>query len=182
MNKKNRRTIILPSFQLRLTGFLALVVVIGSLFHGFFIHSITAKEVGEAFVSEGDTLSYTWEVMRPAVLVTNGISVIFLCLLLFIQTVIITHRMMGPMTKISGRLKEISDGKLSSAPVKLRRGDEGKMLSDAVNRMQGFMFDKFTAIKAIRDSLESETSPDIEKLRASLDAIISDIQLKKPEA
>ena len=123
-NVSRTHYLVLPSYQIRLVAFLVLIMLIGSLLHGLFLYRITARNIEEGFFSAHNRLRSTWEILKPAVVVTNGLSFLLVSLTFLLVTILLTHRLVGPMFKIAGRLKELANGRFDLAPVRLRRGDE----------------------------------------------------------
>ncbi|HNW35472.1 MAG TPA: hypothetical protein PKM25_11105 [Candidatus Ozemobacteraceae bacterium] len=169
--------LVLPSYQVRLILFLMLIMLIGSLFHGFFLYKITARGIEEGFFSAHNRLRSTWEILKPAIVVTNGLSFLLVSLAFLFVTLLLTHRLVGPMFKIAGRLRELAAGRLDLAPVKLRRGDEGQLLSDAVNELQDGLRKRFSTLASLRGKLAMGVKVSEEQLVDALDTALRDVRL-----
>ena len=177
MDKKSRKHyLILPSYQIRLVAFMSLVLFIGSILHGFFLYRITSKNIQEGFLSAHNRLRSTWEILKPAIIVTNGLSFLLMSVMLLILTIFISHRLIGPMFKVAGQLKKISAGNLQHASLRLREGDEGQVLCEAVNELQDKYRQRFIKLRKLRVSL-NEGKPDPEQLKTQIDDILSEIEL-----
>ncbi|GAB4274589.1 MAG: hypothetical protein Kow0029_15080 [Candidatus Rifleibacteriota bacterium] len=156
MSKANRKHyLILPSYQLKLVGFMSLVVFIGSILHGFFLYRITSKNIQEGFLSAHNRLRSTWEILKPAIIVTNGLSFLIISIFLLIITIFISHRIIGPIFKISGHLRKISVGCLNLPALRLRKGDEGEVLCEAVNELQDKYRQRFVRLKKLKASIDN---------------------------
>ncbi|MBP5470694.1 MAG: hypothetical protein J6Z11_15790, partial [Candidatus Riflebacteria bacterium] len=94
--------LILPSYQLRLVVFMALVVMIGSFVHIGILNYITTKNLSEYFSQA--QIEQVWNTLRPAIVITNIFSFIILCLLLIILAIFVTHKLIGPMLKVTGHI------------------------------------------------------------------------------
>jgi len=176
-NTARTHYLVLPSYQVRLILFLVLIMLIGSLFHGFFLYKITARGIEEGFFSAHNRLRSTWEILKPAIVVTNGLSFLLVSLAFLFVTLLLTHRLVGPMFKIAGRLRELAAGRFDLAPVKLRRGDEGQLLSDAVNELQESLRKRFSALASLRDKLSMGVKVPEEQLAEALDTALRDVRL-----
>lgn len=169
--------LILPSYQLRLVGFLAVFLFIGSIIHGFFLYSITAKSVEDGFLSAHNRLRSTWEILKPAIILTNGVSFCLLTLVFFVAGILISHRLIGPLFKITRRIREMSLGKLDFPPVKLRKGDEGQSLSDAVNRLQDSVRDRFKVIRELKRQWDNGYKPPETEIKSAIENALKNLEL-----
>ncbi|HNX75000.1 MAG TPA: hypothetical protein PLM07_05440 [Candidatus Rifleibacterium sp.] len=182
MSKQSRKHyLILPSYQIRLVAFMSLVIFLGSILHGFFLYRITSKNIQEGFLSAHNRLRSTWEILKPAIIVTNGLSFMLMSIMLFILTVFISHRLIGPMFKVAGQLKKISAGKLQESALRLRDGDEGQVLCEAVNELQDKYRQRFIKLRQLRSSLDAG-KPDAEQLKKTVDEILNEIELDETRA
>ena len=174
--------LILPSYQMRLVGFLILVMFIGTLVHGFFLYRITAKTVEQGFFSAHNRLRSTWEILRPAIVVTNGLSFLLISLSLLLVTIFTSHRLIGPIFKIASRVRQLSSGRFDLAPVKLRKGDEGQILSDAVNELQESMTSRFSLLAETKALFDQGKKPSDEQIQNALDTALKDLKFQPKEA
>lgn len=171
--------LVLPSYQIRLVGFMTVIMFFGALVHGYFLFRITSKDVGDSFLSAHNRLRSTWEVLKRPIIVTNGLSFIIVSISFVLISILISHRLIGPMFKIASRIKDMTLGRFDLDPVKLRKGDEGKILSDAVNRLSDDMNMRFSALKKLRDDIEKARVSDMGAIVQNMDAIMKDIKLRK---
>ncbi|MBF0501832.1 MAG: hypothetical protein HQM09_16970 [Candidatus Riflebacteria bacterium] len=169
--------LILPSYQLRLTAFLILLLFIGSFIHGFFLYRITARGIEDGFLSAHNRLRSTWEILKPAVVITNGLSFLLLSLSFGITAIFISHRLVGPLFKIQGRIKELAKGRLDLEPVKLRKGDEGVPLGEAINELQATVRDRFLMVADLRSRINGKTPPPVDEIARELDRALKDLSL-----
>lgn len=157
MSKANRKHyLILPSYQLKLVGFMSLVVFIGSVLHGFFLYRITSKNIQEGFLSAHNRLRSTWEILKPAIVVTNGLSFLLITIFILIITIFISHKIIGPIFKIAGHIKKLSSGSLNLPALRLRKGDEGAVLCESVNELQDKFRQRFVRLKKLKENIDSE--------------------------
>ncbi|HAE39839.1 MAG TPA: hypothetical protein DCG57_14610 [Candidatus Riflebacteria bacterium] len=177
MDKHTRKHyLILPSYQIRLVAFMALVVFVGSILHGYFLYQITSKNIQEGFLSAHNRLRSTWEILKPAIIVTNSLSFLLISVFLLIVTVFISHRLIGPMFKVAGHLRRISSGKLDQSSLRLREGDEGQVLCEAANELQDKYRQRFIRLRNLRASIDQDklSSPQI---AAQIEEILKDIEI-----
>lgn len=182
MSKHARKHyLILPSYQIRLVAFMSLVVFFGSILHGFFLYRITSKNIQEGFLSAHNRLRSTWEILKPAIIVTNGLSFMLMSVMLLILTVFISHRLIGPMFKVAGQLKKISSGQLHQASLRLRDGDEGQVLCEAVNELQDKYRQRFLKLRQLRTELHAGKA-DTAHITNQIDDILNEIELDDKQA
>ena len=156
-----------------------LVVFLGSILHGFFLYHITNKNIQEGFLSAHNRLRSTWEILKPAIIVTNGLSFLIMSIFLLIITIFISHRIIGPMFKISGHLKKVSAGKLHLSALRLRKGDEGQLLCDAVNELQDHYRQHFVKLRKIETDIATGKLKDTDEIQHSLNDVLHHIELEK---
>lgn len=173
MNTKRsiKHFFILPSYQLRLVVFLALVVIIGSVFHIIALNYFMAKNLSEHFSQE--QLEQIWETLKPSIVLTNSVGCILLIIFLVILAVLISHKLAGPMLKITGHVNKLASGLLPKNDLKLREGDEGQQLCDAVNKVQNNMKSTYEKLKELRESANDET------VKQKLSEILDEVEVEK---
>ncbi|PKL42474.1 MAG: hypothetical protein CVV42_20785 [Candidatus Riflebacteria bacterium HGW-Riflebacteria-2] len=177
MDKQTRKHyLILPSYQIRLVAFMSLVVFVGSILHGFFLYQITSKNIQEGFLSAHNRLRSTWEILKPAIIVTNSLSFLLITVFLLIVTVFISHRLIGPMFKVAGHLRRLSSGKLEQSSLRLREGDEGQVLCEAVNELQDKFRQRFVRLRKLKTSIAQDNLSSAQ-IVAQIDGILNEIEI-----
>lgn len=177
MSKQTRKHyLILPSYQIRLVAFMSLVVFLGSILHGFFLYRITSKNIQEGFLSAHNRLRSTWEILKPAIVVTNSLSFMLVTVFLLILTIFVSHRLIGPMFKIAGHIKKIAAGKLGHSSLRLRDGDEGQVLCEAVNELQDKYRQRFIKLRKLKTSIDGN-EVDKQQISAQIGDILNEIEL-----
>ncbi len=182
MSKQTRKHyLILPSYQIRLVAFMSLVVFFGSILHGFFLYRITSKNIQDGFLSAHNRLRSTWEILKPAIIVTNSLSFLLITVFLLILTVFISHRLIGPMFKVAGHIKKISAGKFSHSSLRLRDGDEGQVLCEAVNELQDKYRQRFIKLRKLKAAVDGNEL-DKSQISAQIGDILSEIEIDNDNA
>jgi methyl-accepting chemotaxis protein len=171
-----KHVLLLPSYQVKLVGFLVAVALVGSLIHGFCLYSLTARSIEEGFLSVHNRLRSTWEILKPAIILTNGLSFVVLSLAFLAITIFISHRLIGPVFKTSNRLRDIAEGKWHLPPIKLRRGDEGQMLSDSVNQLQGNLNQRFLPLREVQERLKKGETVSATEMQSALDKALQGVE------
>ncbi len=174
MNNKKRSIkhyLILPSYQLRLVLFMSIVVLAGSILHIVFLNYITTRNLSDYFSQS--QIEQIWDILRPAIVVTNIFSFVLLTLFLIILTILITHKLIGPMLKVTGHINKINSGTLPKNELKLREGDEGQSLCDAVNKLQNQMRQNYDQLEELKPLLKDKEAAE------KLDNILSQMSVEK---
>ena len=174
MNNKKRSIkhyLILPSYQLRLVLFMSIVVLVGSIIHIVFLNYVTTRNLADSFSQT--QIEQIWDILRPAITVTNALSFVILTLFLIIVTVLVTHKLIGPMLKVTGHINKINSGTLPQNELRLREGDEGQPLCDAVNKLQDRMRQHYGELKELKPLIKNEEAS------AKLDEILSQMNIEE---
>ncbi|MBQ3643668.1 MAG: hypothetical protein II961_03635 [Candidatus Riflebacteria bacterium] len=174
MNNKKRSIkhyLILPSYQLRLVLFMSIVVLVGSIIHIVFLNYVTTRNLADSFSQT--QIEQIWDILRPAITVTNALSFVILTLFLIIVTVLVTHKLIGPMLKVTGHINKINSGTLPQNELRLREGDEGQPLCDAVNKLQDSMRQHYVELKELKSLIKNEEAS------AKLDEILSQVNIEE---
>ena len=178
MGKVSRKHyLIMPSYQIKLVGFMVLIVFLGSLLHGFFLYHITSKNIQESFMSAHNRLRSTWEILKPAIIVTNSLSFLLISIFLLIVTVFISHRIIGPIFKVGKHLKKISEGQLNLSTLRLRDGDEGQILCDMMNEVQDNFRQRFLQLDELEKSLKASNDKEKIEIACKISQALDGIKL-----
>ncbi|MBF0545928.1 MAG: HAMP domain-containing protein [Candidatus Riflebacteria bacterium] len=176
---KRKKYLILPSYQLRLTIFLVIILLLVTILHGFFLYQLTSKSIEEGLLSAHNRLRSTWEVLKPAIILTDGFSFFLTSLCFGISIVLISHRLIGPLFKFENRLREIASGRLDLLPLKLRKNDEAQILGDALNEMQNTMKERFEILEDLNKKLNTSEPPSIKEIKDTLETALKNIKTEQ---
>jgi methyl-accepting chemotaxis protein len=98
---------------------------------------------------------------------------------LLIITIFVSHKIIGPIFKISGHLRKISAGNLNLSALRLRKGDEGSLLCETVNELQDKYRQRFVRLKKLKDEIDNNTDLDKEQISKEIAAILDEIHTDK---
>lgn len=85
------------------------------------------------------------------------------------------------MFKVAGQLKKISAGKLHHSSLRLRDGDEGLVLCEAVNELQDKYRQRFINLRKLKASVDTGQL-NKEQISAQIEDILSEIELDDDQA
>lgn len=169
--------LLLPSYQLRLIAFLVVLMFVGSLIHGFFLYRITARSIEDGFLSAHNRLRSTWDILKPAVVLTNGLSFLLLSLAFCLAVLLVSHRLVGPLYKIEQRIRDLIQGKYDLQGIRLRKGDEGQLLSETVNDLQTDLCKRFRALRTLQKGFGSGKPPSEAEVKAAIDSALANLSI-----
>ena len=163
--------LILPSYQLRLVAFMSVVVLIGSIIHIGILDYITTKNLTDYFSQ--NQIEQIWNTLKPAIIITNFFSFILLTLFLVILAILVTHKLIGPMLKVTGHINKINSGMVPKGNLKLREGDEGQPLCDAVNELQNKIRSHYSQLEELKSLVKNE------EISSKLGKMIDELKIEK---
>lgn len=163
--------LMLPSYQLRLVLFLSLVVMLGFVIHGNFLNFIISKNLVEHFSQ--NQIEQIWDVIKPVVIIANSITFILMIVFLITLAILISHKLVGPMFKITGYINKINSGILPKKEISLREGDEGQLLCDAVNKLRNNIKEHHNRLSELKNSNLSK-----EEMSAKIDEMLESLEIE----
>ena len=169
--------LLLPSYQLRMIAFLLVLLFAGSLIHGFFLYRITARSIEDGFLSAHNRLRSTWDILKPAVVLTNGLSFLLLSLSFCLAVLLITHRLVGPLYKIQQRIRDLIQGRYDLPGIRLRKGDEGQALSETINDLQSDLNRRFRVLKGLKSAFDAGKKPAEAEVKTALEAALANLSI-----
>lgn len=171
--QKRKHYLMLPSYQLRLVAFISAIVFVCSILHGFFLyHIISGNLLQKSYLSTSQVESI-WAIIRPALIVANGLNFFIITVLMLVVAVLISHKLVGPMFKAAGHIRKSISGDVDIDELKFRKGDEGVVLCEAINEMNAHYKKKSSELRKIASKIEKKNytkkqiAQDLEKLASS---------------
>ena len=148
-------------FQARFVVLFIALVIVGSIISGAILYRVTYKELGVEFGRAHSQLRSTGEIILPAVLLTNVITVGVIGIATIIVTIVLSHKIAGPLYRFEKNAKKVGEGDLT-VRTKLRESDQTKQLAIAFSEMTDSLREK---MKDLKDkALEiSKTVTDLDK-------------------
>jgi nitrogen fixation/metabolism regulation signal transduction histidine kinase len=142
---------------------MAFVMLVGSLINIAVLNYIVSKNLSDYF--NQNQIEQIWERLRPAIIISNAFSFITITIFLIILSILITHKLIGPMLKVTGHINKLNSGTLPSNYLKLREGDEGQPLCDAVNELQSQIYSNYDQLVNLKSSTtDKNTAEALEKI------------------
>jgi methyl-accepting chemotaxis protein len=135
----NRRKtyLINPRFQWRFIGFMAVVslLAISILYvsNVLFFRNMTQEALAVGLAPDNPYFDFLEEQRSSLSLVYFGVSAVAFALMMGLG-ILYSHRIAGPLHKLSNRMQEIADG-ADPTPVSFRRDDQFQELTGSFNAM-----------------------------------------------
>ena len=111
-----------------------LLVIIGSIISGIIFYLKANTYLGYHYGMAHLKLEKTGEILQPALLISYGIGVVLIGIATVILTIIISHKIAGPLYRFERSAEEIGKGNLT-LETRVREKDQAKDLADALSRM-----------------------------------------------
>lgn len=128
MSNQRRNIISNPRFQYKFSAVICSLVLLGSI-----IYPITIYDVFDYFISMDPSSASVQSDKRMDLLLILGAVEVLLLGFVFLFSVLISHRIAGPMYKLTSYLQSIRNGE-EIRPLSFRTGDEFQEIPEEVNK------------------------------------------------
>jgi HAMP domain-containing protein len=145
--------IIPKRYPLKLTLYILLLVFSGALISFLLIYQSGNILVGKTYTEGIRNLSVMKGVIIQKSIIIYLLSSIFVISGVIIITIFYSHRVAGPLYRLSVAAKEISEG-LPASPVRLRKSDVVHPLADTLNELADVYSQRLSKIMEATASLE----------------------------
>lgn len=167
MKLKNRKQYyVLPLYQTKLFFFTAFVVFLALLIHGLLFYHIVSKNISSSSFFSISQIHEILKLLRAVILVTNSLSFFIITSFYLLITLLLTHRIAGPLLKVAGHIRRLTEGKIYQSKLKFRKGDEGLVLCDSVNHLQDKLQKNHFLISQLKSDLAEKKLTNEELINA----------------
>jgi len=143
--QKRKRYFINKEFQLRFIVRFCLLILIGVIISTGLLFLLTHGTLTSSFRDSRLVIESTASAIAPAVIYTNLITLGLISLAALVVTLIVSHKIAGPVYRFEKEMKEIGEGDLTKK-VKLREKDQIKGMVESINTMITSLHGKVLAI------------------------------------
>jgi len=150
---KRRNYFINKEFQGRYIFNYFLLVTIGSLLFAGVFSFFSSNTLSIAYDNYHLQLGVTPDILFKKILSTQWLFVVFGGGLVVIATLLLTHRVAGPLFRFEKTLDEMVGGDISNKII-LRQKDEGKDLAQKINAFNFILNDKLCLIETFNSNSE----------------------------
>lgn len=171
---KRKTYLIQKMFQTKFIILFLLLVIIGSLISGLILYFRANMQLGHSYGMAHVKLTETGEILKPALFISFGISIVLIGIATILLTIYISHKIAGPLYRFEKSSEEIGNGDLTLV-TKVRESDQIKGLADAFSRMTMNLREKLLEIDSGVKDLSSivedfnmmaqQEKPDLEAIK-----------------
>ncbi len=149
---KRKKYLIQKVFQTKVIFFVLLLIVLSSIISGIILYKRTNIDLGFHYGEAHSKLKNTGEILLPNVLVGNIIAIIFIGAASIVFTILLSHKIAGPLHRFEKNAEQIARGDLTIV-TKLRQNDQIHGLAESFSKMTIELREKLLGIKKGSDEL-----------------------------
>ncbi len=149
---KRRQYFISKKFQARFIFRFLLVLLLGAVLSVVITFMTTESTLTSSFEGEKLVIEQTSMAILPSVILTNLITTIFVGAVVVGITLLVSHKIAGPMFRFEKDLQEIAGGNLS-VTIRTREGDQFESVVAELNNMTDNLNLKVSGIRKDLDLL-----------------------------
>ncbi len=131
---RRRHYFIKKEFQGKFILKFILLIFLGIMVSSGIVYYLTVKNLEEAYYRSHIKIASTGEIVYPILLTANIITIGMIIIITIIVTLLISHKIAGPLYRIEKSIREIANGNLSFQ-IYLRAKDELITLAGIFNNM-----------------------------------------------
>lgn len=151
---RRRNYFIKKGFQARFILRFILVIFLGIIVSSGIVYYLTSKKIEEAYYRSHIKIASTGEIVYPILFTANIITVGIIIVITIIITLLISHKIAGPLYRIEKSIHEIGEGNLSFK-IYLRAKDELITLAEIFNNMMAKLKGKIEKIQEAANYMDS---------------------------
>ncbi|MGA1876312.1 MAG: hypothetical protein ACMUIA_11960 [bacterium] len=175
-------------FQTKFILLFLLLVILSSITSGIVLYQRTNMDLGYRYGEAHSKLKKTGEILLPNVLLGNIIAVVVIGAASVVITLLISHKVAGPLYRFEKNTEQIAQGDLTVI-TKLRQSDQIQGLAGSLTKMTAELREKLLDVRKNSEKLpilvdemkrlsqkETISSQELSGIAARLSRISSDFQ------
>lgn len=151
---RRRNYFIKKGFQARFILRFILVIFLGIMVSSGIVYYLTSKKIEEAYYRSHIKIASTGEIVYPIIFTANIITLSMIIIITIVITLLISHKIAGPLYRIEKSIHEIGKGNLSFK-IYLRAKDELITLAEIFNNMIAKLKGKIEKIQDAANYMDS---------------------------
>ncbi len=159
---KRRQYFIKKEFQVKFVLKFCLLIVFGTIISTGLLFLFSQDTLTSSFQQSRLVIKSTGLAILPSVLYTNLITLGLIAIATIIVTLLVSHKMAGPLFRFEKELRNIGKGDLTTKVV-LRKDDTMESMAGCLNNMTSGLHDKVldiqTEVKHILESASGQNGP-----------------------
>ena len=148
--RRKRNYLINKNLQGKLGLQYLLLTLIGVVLLGFLFFASSSDYLTISYDTTAIEVGSTPQVLLGEILRSSGIFLLFGCLLIVLITIVLTHKIAGPLYRFEQTFKAMCQGKLDEK-IYLRKGDEGQALGKLINEFNLSLAEDIRKIQRIAE-------------------------------
>ncbi len=158
---KRRQYFVQKNFQFKFILKFCIVLLIGIIISIGLLCLFSMNTLTSSFEQSKLVIKNTASAILPNVFLSHLIALVLITLLAIVVTLLISHKLAGPLFRFQKELKEIGEGNLTQV-IKLRKNDQITAMADSLNQMRTDLQNKILGIKEeVEQIIESASGQDI---------------------
>jgi methyl-accepting chemotaxis protein len=154
---KRRQYFVQKDFQSKFILKFCMVLLIGIIISIGLLFLLSKNTLTSSFEHSRLVIKNTASAILPSVFLSHLIAFVLITLLTIVITLLVSHKLAGPLFRFQKELKEIASGDLSNV-VKMRKDDQVKVIADSLNQMRVNLQIKILDIKEEVEQIIESTS------------------------
>ncbi len=131
---KRKTYFIQKMFQTKFIFLFLSLVILGSIISGIILYLRANLYLNYQYGMAHIQLQKTGEILRPALFISYGISIVLIGIATVVLTLFVSHKVAGPLYRFERSAEEVGKGNLTLI-TRIRESDQAKGLADAFSRM-----------------------------------------------
>jgi methyl-accepting chemotaxis protein len=160
-NIKRRQVFVQKDFQSKFILKFCLVLLTGIIISIGLLFLFSKNTLTSSFEQSRLVIKNTASAILPSVFLSHLIALVLITLLTIVVTLLISHKLAGPLFRFQKELREIGEGNLTQV-IKLRKNDQVKAMADSLDQMRVNLQKKILNVKEeVEQIIESTSGQDI---------------------
>jgi len=166
-NIKRRQYFVQKDFQSKFILKFCMVLITGIIISIGLLFLFSKNTLTSSFEQSRLVIENTASAILPSVFLSHLIALVLIILLTIVVTLLVSHKLAGPLFRFQKELREIGEGNLTQS-IKLRKNDQVKVIADCLDQMRVNLQKKILDIKEEVEQIIEFTSgqdipPDLSK-------------------
>jgi methyl-accepting chemotaxis protein len=158
---KRRQYFVQKDFQSKFILKFCMVLFTGIIISIGLLFLFSQNTLTSSFEQSRLVIKNTASAILPSVFLSHLIALVLITLLTIVVTLLVSHKLAGPLFRFQKELREIGEGNLTQV-IKLRKKDQVKAMADSLDQMRVNLQKKILDIKEeVEQIIESTSGQDI---------------------
>jgi methyl-accepting chemotaxis protein len=158
---KRRQYFVQKEFQSKFILKFCMVLFTGIIISIGLLFLFSQNTLTSSFEQSRLVIKNTASAILPSVFLSHLIALVLITLLTIVVTLLVSHKLAGPLFRFQKELREIGEGNLTQV-IKLRKKDQVKAMADSLDQMRVNLQKKILDIKEeVEQIIESTSGQDI---------------------